>query len=62
MMLFHTSCPKWDKETGPVPRLILKDQGLASTRTYRCERCNDAVHIDMDWKEGAIPEPEATIE
>lgn len=61
-MLFHSSCPEWDKATGPVPRLRLMDQGVASTRTYKCERCKDQVHIDMDWAEGATPEPEARLD
>lgn len=61
MMLFHSSCPLWDKKTGPVPRLLLTNQGIAATRTYVCEWCEDKVHVDMDWKEGAVPEREATL-
>lgn len=61
MMLFHSSCPQWDKKTGPVPRFILTDQGVASTRTYRCDRCGDVVHVDVDWAEGATPEANATF-
>lgn len=60
-MLFHSSCRKWDKKSGPVPRYVLVEQGIAATRTYRCERCGDVVHIDVDWKEGAIPEPTGTL-
>ena len=61
MMLFHSSCPKWDKKTGPVPRLRLTDQGIAATRTYKCERCGDQIHVDVDWVEGAVIEPQATF-
>jgi hypothetical protein len=61
MMLFHSSCPKWDKVNGPVPRLVLREQGIAATRTYVCERCGCMIHVDMDWKEGALPEREATF-
>ncbi len=61
MMLFHSSCPKWDKKTGPLPRLRLINQNVAVTRTYKCERCGDEIHIDMDWEEGAQPEPTAVL-
>lgn len=61
-MFFHLTCPLWDKINGPVPRLWLVDQGIASTRTYRCERCSDKIHVDMDWKEGATPEKEARVD
>jgi hypothetical protein len=37
------------------------EQGVALTRTYVCERCADRVHVDVDWKEGATIEPEATF-
>jgi hypothetical protein len=56
MQLFHSSCPQWDKQTGPVPRLVLHDKDdEISTRTYRCDRCGDQIHIDMDWPEGITP-------
>ena len=62
MMLFHSSCPKWDnKPDGPVPRLLLIKQSVANTRTYKCERCGDTIHVDVDWTEGATIEPEATF-
>jgi len=61
MMLFHSSCPEWDKKTGPVPRLRLIDQSFVNVRTYRCERCKDQISIDVDWEEGAVVEPEATF-
>lgn len=63
MMLFHSSCPEWDRVSGPVPRLKLVEQNVAvATRTYRCERCNDQVHIDMDWAEGARIESQARLD
>lgn len=65
MMLFHSSCDRWDKSTGPVPRLKLVPQTEADaalcTRTYTCERCHDQIHIDMNWPEGAKVEREATV-
>jgi hypothetical protein len=65
-MLFHSSCPQWDKKSGPVPRLRLRPQDRGNealcTRTYKCERCGDQVHIDMDWKEGAVPEERARLD
>jgi len=65
MMLFHSSCPAWDKRTGPVPRFELRPQEdidlVLSVRTYKCERCGDQIHIDVDWKEGARVEPTATF-
>jgi hypothetical protein len=61
MMLFHASCPTWDKKSGPVPRFRLVAQGPASTRMYKCERCNDTVHVDVDWVEGAVVEPDGTL-
>jgi hypothetical protein len=61
-MLFHSTCPSWEnKPAGPVPRLWLTDQGVACTRTYRCDRCQTVIHVDMDWIEGAKPEDRATI-
>ena len=63
MMLFHLSCPKWDKVSGPVPCFELKDQWVdLCTRTYVCDRCGDKIHVDMDWEEGATPEKEARID
>ena len=63
MMLFHSSCPRWDKDSGPVPRLRLVAQNEAiCARTYRCDRCNDTVHVDIDWSEGVVPEKDARLD
>jgi hypothetical protein len=60
VVVFHASCPKWDK-TSDLPRLELLKQNLPSIRLYRCELCETLVSMNMDWQEGAIIEPEATF-
>lgn len=47
---------------GPVARFRLVRQSAAlAVRTYRCEWCRAQLHVDMDWEEGATPEPTATL-
>lgn len=63
MDLYHASCPKWDKNTGPVPRLRLDSRNIElATRTYKCDRCGDTIHADMDWPEDIEVEPDGRID
>jgi hypothetical protein len=58
-------CPRraTDRE---VARMRLQPQReinvAIATRLYICERCGTAVHIDMDWPEGATVEPDARLD
>lgn len=63
MQLYHASCPQWDKVSGPVPRFRLEAKNDdITTRVYRCERCQDTIHIDMDWEEGVTVGPSERID
>jgi hypothetical protein len=71
MMLFHTSCknPPIERKQPSDPatsRLRLQPQAeediAVAVRTYRCEQCDEVIHIDMDWEEGATVEPTARLD
>lgn len=74
MMLFHRTCKLRTRiarrlrlrPRGEVSRFILKAQDevdvMLSTRTYECQSCRTVIHVDMDWSEGATPEPKAVID
>lgn len=63
MHIYHASCLKWDKKTGPVPRFLLDARNISlSTRTYKCNTCGETLHLDMNWSEGIEVEPDARLD